>query len=357
MPIPLLWITSGQRFDFDDLVLWQGCGRRAFATAAKHVDTIVLGPHASADFPAELRPFIAPALTLRKQCDFSDRVTDDLGRAWVQADPHVVYVRNPVSRLVFDPNRAPPVNPIGDLREFHARLARQRAGENVSFTGIDAVRPITFGGEDVLPEPPSPQAWQVLGDTLAEVAARTVQIYRACCDEVLQTVLAQRDRAAPLRVISLHDTMNTKMRSDGAIVVERPATDRLPAWTNLGNRGDTRGDAQDEPVTLAGTELRRMAAAWADAFGLTGAARQEHILLNRPYKGAFETIYYGERLRELQRPCVGALQVEFLREALLGPLAVAQLHAAGEGWPEPDPGHLEGIAAALARAGRELRTR
>ncbi len=355
MSASLLWIHAGQRFDFDELVLWQGRGRAAFARAAAHIDTIVLGPHASAAFPAELQPFIAPTLTLRKQCDFSDRITDDLGRAWVQADPHVVYVRNPVSRLVFDPNRAPPRDPMSDLREFHARLARQRAGETVSFAGIDSVRPITFSGEDVLPEPASPQAWQALGETLGEVAARTVQRYRACCDEVLQTVLAQRDHAAPLHLISLHDTMNTKVRGDGAIVIERSAADRLPPVANLGNRGDESGDALDEPVSLAGSELRRVAAAWAEAFARSDGAAQEHILLNRPYKGAFETVHYGARLRALQRPRVGALQVEFRREALLGPLAVARLHAAGEDWPEPDPGHLAGIAAALARAGAALR--
>ncbi len=355
MAPPLLWREPGQRVGFDERVCWQGRGRQAFEAAAGRIDTIVLGPHASAAFPAELRPFVAPALTLRKQCDFSDRVTDDLGRAWVQADPHVVYVRNPVSRLVLDPNRAPPADPMAGLREFHARLARQRAGEKVGFGGVDAVRPITFGGEDVLPEPTSEDGWRALGAALADAAARTVQAYRGCCDEVVQAVLAARDAAAPLRVVSLHDTMNTKMRADGAIVVERPEADRLPPWANLGNKGDAHGDAQDDPITLDGAELRRIAAAWADAFGLQGAARQTGILLNRPYKGAYETVHHGARLRALGRPRVGALQVEFLRETLLGPAAVARLHAPGDDWPAADTAHLGQVAAALARAGQALR--
>lgn len=354
MTSDLLWIDAGRRFGFDDLV-FRHDRQRPFAEAAGAIDTIVLGPHASAALPAELRPFIAPGLTRRKQCDFSDIITASLGRAWVAADPRVVYVENPVSRLVLDPNRAPPADPVAGLREFYQRLARQRAGESVSFGGVDAVRPITFGGEDVLAEPGSPAAWQTLATTLAEVAVRTVTAYRACCDEVLRAVLERRPAHAPLRVFSLHDTMNTKMRADGAIVVERAPADRLPQWANLGNKGDAQGNAQDDPITLEGAELRRIAAAWADGFGLQGAARDEQILLNRPYKGAYETVHYGARLRALGQPRVGAVQVEFLRETLLGPTAVARLHAPGTDWPAVDDAHIAGIAAGLARAGQALR--
>jgi hypothetical protein len=233
--------------------------------------------------------------------------------------------------------------------------ARQRAGESVGFGGVDAVRPTTFGGEDVLPEPSSPAAWQSLATALTDAAARTVSIYRACCDAVVATVLAGRSAGAPLRVFSLHDTMNTKMRADGAIVVERAPADRLPPRANLGNKGDARGDAQDDPITIEGAELRRIAAAWADAFGLQGAARDEQILLNRPYKGAYETVHYGARLRALAEPRVGSVQVEFLRETLLGSAAVARLHAPGADWPTVDDAHVVGIAAALARAGQALR--
>jgi N-formylglutamate amidohydrolase len=145
------------------------------------------------------------------------------------------------------------------------------------------------------------------------------------------------------------------MRGDGAIVVQRPEADRLPRWANLGNKGDTHGDALDDPLTLDGAELRRIAAAWADAFGLDGAERETDILLNRPYKGAFETVHYGARLRLLAAARVGAVQVEFLRETLLGPAAVATLHEPGDGWPQVDAAHIGAIAAALARAGQALR--
>lgn len=360
MTSELLWIDAGRKFGFDDLVFWQN-RHRTFAEVAGTIDTIVLGPHASAAFPVELRPFISPVLTRRKQCDFSDIVTASLGRAWVAADACVVYVENPVSRLVLDPNRAPPPDPIASLREFYHRLARQRSGESVGFVGVDAVRPITFGGEDVLIEPTSVAGWRTLATTLDEVAERTVKVYRACCDEVLQIVLEARQELekcnipAPLRVISLHDTMNTRMRSDGAIVVERPLADRLPLWANLGNKGDTCGDEVEESVTLDGAELRRIAEAWADAFGLQGDERETGILLNRPYKGAFETVHYGALMRALKLPRVGAFQVEFLRETLLGSAAVARLWAPGDDWPEVDAANIDAIAAALAQAGRALR--
>jgi len=66
-------------------------------------------------------------------------------------------------------------------------------------------------------------------------------------------------------VIGLHDTMNTKMRADGAIVMERPAADRLPELVNFGNKGDERGDAGSDPLTIRAAEMRRIADAWAQA--------------------------------------------------------------------------------------------
>lgn len=111
------------------------------------------------------------------------KYTSSLGRAWAAADPGVVFVENPHSRLVLDPNRSPPADVMPGLREFFVRLQRQRAGEKIPFGGIDAV-------------------------------------FKA------------RKPGTALRVISLHDIMNTKMRADGAIVVERPAADRLPQLVN-----------------------------------------------------------------------------------------------------------------------------
>jgi len=55
----LLWIEAGRQFAFDELVFWQSVGQQPFEQAAAHIDTIVLGPHASAAFPSELKPFVA----------------------------------------------------------------------------------------------------------------------------------------------------------------------------------------------------------------------------------------------------------------------------------------------------------
>ena len=47
----------------------------------------------------------APALTRRKQFDYSDVITSSLGRAWAQADPQVVFVENPHSQKRGDHRR------------------------------------------------------------------------------------------------------------------------------------------------------------------------------------------------------------------------------------------------------------
>ena len=73
------WISAGQEFGFDDLVFWQSKGHAPFNTVAAGIDTIVLGPHASARFPAELQPFVDAELTRRKQYDYSDVITSSLG--------------------------------------------------------------------------------------------------------------------------------------------------------------------------------------------------------------------------------------------------------------------------------------
>jgi hypothetical protein len=352
----LLWIEPGRQFGFEDLVFFQGRGTQDFAARAAQIDTIVLGPHASAAFPVELQDFIASDLTLRQQCDFSDIITASLGRAWVEADPHVVYVENPLSRLIQDPNRAPATDPMGALREFYQRLKEQRAGAKISFAGIDAIRPITFRGQKVLLEPDTPEQWQALEGILSSAVRRGVEVYTDCCEQVLFHVLAARAPEAPLLLISLHDTMNTQMRDDGAIVVERPLADRLPRWVNFGNGGNTEGEAENEPVTFEAASLRRLANAWADAMGLHGAERAAGIWLNRPYKGAFETRHFGAKLRIRQNPAVGAVQVEFLRETLLGRAAVEKLHEPGSDWPAVDSAHINAIAELLAKAGQALRT-
>jgi hypothetical protein len=168
-------------------------------------------------------------------------------------------------------------------------------------------------------------------------------------------VLEARLTGAALHVVGLHDTMNTKMRADGAIVVERPAEDRLPALVNFGNKGDARGEAGSDPLTISAAEMRRIADAWAQGFDLDSIIRESAICLNHPYKGGFEIGHYGAKLALRKQPRIGAFQVEFLREALLGPRATAHLQQPGADWPEVDQVHLKGIVAALVDAGHRLR--
>jgi len=349
------WIPSGQGFGFDDLVFWQGQGDSAFSAVAAHIDTIVLGPHAGARFPAELQAFIDPSLTRRKQYDYSDVITGPLGRAWAAADPGVVFVECPHARVVLDPNRAPPIDAIANLRAFFDRLQRQRAGESIGFGGVDAIRPITFSGETVLRQPSSEAEWAALAAALAAARQQGHDAYRSACDEVVGMVLEKRPKNAELMVVGLHDTMNTKMRADGALVVERPVADRLPELVNFGNKGDARGEFVSEPLSLDAAAMRRVAAAWAQGFRLDAVAQATAITLNHPYPGGYEVGHYGAILSASQRPHVGAFQVEFLREALLGPAATAHQHLPGGDWPAVDEAHLKGVVSALVEAGRLLR--
>ena len=353
----LLWIEAGRQFAFDELVFWQGARQQPFEQAAAHIDTIVLGPHASAAFPSELKPFVNPELTRRKQCDFSDVLTSTLGRLWAQQDPHTVFVENPHARLAGDANRAPPPDPMADLREFFSRLNRQKDGEKVSFGGIDAIRPVTFSGEPVLREPSDEAQWAQLGQVMQRCMTQGVTPYRAACQRVVDTVLATGAPRA-VRVISLHDTMNTKMDPSGAIVVARPAADRLPAVANLGNRGDAQGESSDpaDPVTIGGAHLRQLAAAWAQALNIAPEHRASSLTLNQPYKGAHETVFFGHSLRPHQRLGSGVIQVEFLREFLMGPTELAALHSPGSHWPAANQQVLGNLAMALSQAGHALRS-
>jgi len=351
----LTWIDAGRSFGFDDLVFWHGKGTQPFAAVAAQIDTVVFGPHASAGFPAELRPFTATGLTRRQQFDYSDVITSAVGRAWVQADPHVAYVENPHSRLVLDPNRAPVADAGPGLRQFFATLARQRAGEKVSFAGMDTVRPITFSGQPVLREPGTEAEWSALIAALNDCAARGPNTYAAVRDALVEQVLAARPADARVLLLSLHDTMNTQILPDGAITRERPLADRLPLLANFGNRGDLAGDGPLEEITVAGAEMRRIADAYARAWDIADSARNAAILLNSPYKGAFETVHWGMKLRALGRADLGMVQVEFLRETLLGPRVTAALHQPGTDWPSVDMPHLRETVARLKRAGDLLR--
>jgi hypothetical protein len=272
-------------------------------------------------------------------------------------DPHTVFIENPHARLAVDANRAPPPDPIADLREFFARLALQRHGEKVTFAGIDAIRPVTFSGEVVLQEPQTEAEWEHLTHAMQRCVAQGVAPYRAACAQVVDAVLAAGPARA-LRVISLHDTMNTQMHPSGAIVVERPEADRLPQVANLGNRGDVSGEPidPDDPVTIGAEHLRRLAEHWAHALDIAPEQVASSFTLNQPYKGAHETIYFGQRLAAHQGLGSGVIQVEFRREALMGPAELAVLQSPGEHWPPPNKDVLSKLARALAQAGHTLRS-
>ncbi len=70
------------------------------------------------------------------------------------------------------------------------------------------------------------------------------------------------------------------------------------------------GNALAQPLTLPGADMRRIADAWAQAFGIGPSARAAAISLNRPYPGGYEVIHYGALLARCGRPRVGAYQVE-----------------------------------------------
>lgn len=363
---PLEWIPAGKQHVFDDMVFWAGkADGKSFQDAAAIFDTIVSGPHASAAFPEELAPFVSSTLTRRKQHDFSDVITSPVGRAWAAADPRVVFVENPHSRVVLDPNRAHTQDPEPALREFFARLRRQRAGEpGVAFTGVDAVRAVTFSGEDVIVEPADEQGWLNLAEALKTSAAYGPLAYERSLGEVVEAVLAARPQGSSLTFVALHDTNDRKMQPDGALVVERPAADRLPTLVNFGNLGDARGDGEEGKVSTAGPAMRRVAGAWAQAFGVAGQdflapaefAHMEAISLNRPYKGGYELQDYVAKLRARDTPNLTMFQVEFERAALLGPVAAEAVLTPGSEWPVLDVEHVSAVAQKLRAAGDILRT-
>ncbi|CAE7353851.1 unnamed protein product [Symbiodinium natans] len=357
----LHWIPAGRQFRFEDLVFWQGkeSGKK-FQDVAEHIDTVVLGPHASAAFPEELKPFISTSLSRRKQYDFSDVITGPVGRAWAAADSKVVFVENPHSRVVVDPNREHGIEPEAPLRQCFARLRQDRGA---SLAGVDQVRPVTFSGEDVLLEPTEAD-WPKLTAALKTSAAQGPLAYEAARDQVMELVRAARV-GRPLTVIGFHDTNNWKMRADGALVVERPEKDRMPPFCNFGNQGDVVGDAIEGTTPLMpGPDLRCIARAWAEAFDQAGEqdfmkpkgfAYMEPVSFNRPYPGGHEVRDWAKRLPSCKANRNAVFQVEFARSFLLGPKAAQELREPGTSWPAVDEAHVAWIANKLKEAGDKLR--
>lgn len=361
----LLWLPLGKQHSFEDLVFWQGkSSGQTFEEVAGRFDTVVSGPHAGAAIPEELRLFVSQTLTRRKQHDYSDIITGPVGRAWAEVDPYVVFVENPHSRVVLDPNRSHEGDAEPALREFFSRLRRQRSGEaGVNFKGVDAVRPVTFSGEDVIVEP-TEDSWPQLAEALRSAAALGALAYDAALERVMEAVLAARkDQPVPLTLVCLHDTNNFKMRADGALVVERPEAERLPTLANFGNLGDATGEGLPDTVSTAGPEMRRIAEAWSQAFGTESQdstkpashAHLEAISFNRPYAGGYEMQMWWKRLQEKGLGQCPVYQVEFERSALLGPAAAKLVKLPGADWPAVDTEHVGTVAQKLKSAGDLLR--
>ena len=383
-----VWLPIGAHFGFDDLVFFARKSLSDFADVAADVDLVLTGPHASAALPRELEPFVDRSLTQRHQFDYSDIISDSLARRWAEIDPRVVYIRNPVSRLIFDQNRARPDDPEADLREAFARIAGAQPGEPVSFAGVDAIRPVTFAGRPVLVDPKGNAGYAAVVDTIVACAGRTSWSYVATRDRVLETVfekkvaalrdlplgsigLAAFHSATNLQVQCVHDTMNCTASVDGAVAEGRPVSAQLPGLVSLANRGDLRGEARapakagplqvEDALTISPSGLRSVARALQLGFEFDDTRCEAEIRLNTPYQGAWEVQAIGRQLRDMAARAairhrsgggvlnlaVGAYQAEYLRETLLGPQAVAHIQRAGSDWPMPDNALIDALAQKL----------
>jgi hypothetical protein len=382
----LVWIPAGTRFGPDDMLIYADKGRRALDDVLGDVDVLISGPHATARLPRELEPFLADGLTRRLQFDYSDCTTSPITRRWAELDPHVLFVEDPHPRAVRDPNRPPPTDLGADLHEAFARV-RAAAGSLPALGGVDAVRPVTFAGIPVFAEPADESGWQRLVGTLSEVAERGVGAYETLRDELVDRVIDAKLRrlasldpdrvtvaewrsATSLIVLSMHDTMNTTARPDGAIVGERKPEDRLPDVVALSNRGDVEGEARvpasgsrpasDDVPTMDPSWLRALAEAHRRAFAVNDPS---HVALNRPYLGSREIQLNGPRLAALSRTALarhpdgpvtglrlGAVQAEFRRETLLGEATTAALHEPGGDWPEVPTDHVDAVATRIKAA-------
>ena len=351
------------------------------------IDLIVTGPHATAAFPAEMRPFVDLSLTTRLQYDFSDVSTSPIARRWAAIDSKVLYIEDPHPRAVRDANRARPADLLANLREAFDRLAAAEPGARPSLAGVDAVRPVTFGYLPVLRRPETETEWNQLGAVLGTAGVNGVDVYERVRDELIERVIEAKLRrlmeidpsttnvadwnsAISLNVLSIHDTMNHTARPDGAICLERTVADRLPQLVALSNRGDARGEltpsdtgAVRDGISVPSMEpalLRSIGAAYGHAFDMHGV---DDVGYNRPYLGGFETQSVSPRLAQLApyavvRPTggapralrLGAWQNEFLREFLLGEESTAVMMTPGSQWVGVPNERVEWLASGLKTA-------
>ena len=355
------WIAAGTRFGIDDMVFFRDKGVRDLDDVLAEIDVVVTGPHATAAFPAELQPFVDPSLTQRLQYDFSDWSTSPIARRWAAIDEHVLYIEDPHPRAVRDANRPKPADLLAGLREAFDRLAAEPDGRP-SLGGVDAVRPVTFGYLPVLRRPQDDAEWDALGAALHSAGALGVDEYERVRDSLIERVVEARMRQhgggealIHVDVLSIHDTMNTTARPDGAVCLERTPEDRLPELVALSNRGDALGERREgaEPTSMPAARLRAIGEAYRQAFEVPAG----HVAYNRPYLGGHETQLAGPRLVELQQGPLrlGAWQNEFLREFLLGPAACAEMTSPGGRWVPAPEERVHDIATRLAAAHAAVR--
>jgi hypothetical protein len=252
---------------------------------------------------------------------------------------------------------------------------------------IDAVRPVTFGYLPVYRKPQGDAEWNELSDALSTAGALGIDEYERVRDELIERVITAKLRrlatidpgscsvadwnlASTLDVLSIHDTMNHTARPDGAVCLERPVANRLPAVVAMSNRGDGNGDvvASDQATlrdetgvpTMDPAHLRAIGQAYRMAFDAWGP---DDVAYNRPYIGGHETTTAGPMLRAIEplavvRPAgdmprqlrLGAWQNEFLREFLLGRESVDLLMQPGTDWVLPPDKRVDWLAGRLHHA-------
>ena len=292
---------------------------------------------------------------------------------------------------MYDPNRPPPSDLGAELKEFWRLRRAEQAGEKVSYNGVDAVRPVSFGGIEFLREPGSVGEWESIERLLADVGRQGAGQYARIKKQVVEAVVEAKCRrlaslapeatsradwasATHLHVMCLHDTMNTTIRANGAVDVPRPVGERLPEIVSLGNRGDSRGEPRPpddgskltprDVVTMPGEAIRSLQNALQAVFGVRRDELQTALALNEPYLGAYEVQDLGRLLRQLEDEAVvrhdsgeailrlttGAYQAEFSRELLLGAANTAKVQRPGDKWPATDFENVTMLAMKLSNA-------
>ncbi|MDN4477951.1 N-formylglutamate amidohydrolase [Demequina sp. SYSU T00039] len=342
------------------------------ATPLADVTTVVHDPHASVALPSEVEEWLAADVSERRRMDFSDFASDALGRHWASLDPHIVYVRNPVNRLVLDPNRARPSRATAREQLVEAiartRSAAQR-GETPRLAGVDTIRTVTFAGLPLLDITRVEADIDGFLDVIFEAAARTVDVYHRTVEAMITRVIAakraalsalpddrgsaaERARIGHLLIVGLHDTSNYTLTADDRLNVAKPETDRLPRYVDFGTRGDPAGEpVGTEPTSMPSPSVEALKDAYMKVF--PGAAG---FSINAPYRGAAETVQLRDTFGSTggsAEPVVDVVQVEWNRETLYGEAAAAALRAEGREWPQ-EASEIDRTIAPLVRDAHAL---